>query len=695
MTVIEVANGSPEFDAVVLLWRGESDTLGLMPRGAFEDAARERRLLAVCRAGVVLGYVLFRYSRSRRDASITHLCVARDARGQGVADRLFEAVLERCRDCYDIRLKCRRDFEAANRLWQRLRFTAVHDEPGRDPSNTLTTWRYPLDELPLLRRLDEQTTDDRLRAVIDANVFFDLDDAEPGSEESRALVADWLSEFVVLQVTDELFNEINRRAQAADRERQRHRAATFPVASRNRDVEAALETAISTVLPTASPNQLSDVHQLAMTAAADIPLFVTRDKDFLAVADRLHELTQVRIVRPFEVVLRFDELLREEAYRPERLFLGPAVRSTLAVAGDLEPLVELMHRGQPPLERRTATCARLREMLAVPDRLELRVIRHGDALLAAYAVERVDGMLRVPFFGVQHSDLGRTAARHWGEALVGLAVREDLRTVWVDRAGQRVEEALERLGFTPAGDGWAKICLRSIGPPATLADRLAEVASTTPEVSEIAHRLADTVREVSSTTPSERVAEVERTLWPAKLIGTALPSFIVPIQPRWAKDLFDLELAQGTLLGAVASTVLNCENVFYRAAIPAVLPPGPARVLWYVSNAKAYPGSMAIRACSQIEEVVTGSASTLFRRFKRLGVYQQADIRDLAGGDWNHPIMAFRFSKSELFSRAIPWDEVQRMLEAANGCRNPLVSPLRISEQLFFDLYRRGVGYGP
>jgi GNAT superfamily N-acetyltransferase/predicted nucleic acid-binding protein len=694
MTVIEVANGSAEFEAVLLLWRGESDTLGPMPRGAFEDAARERRLLAVRRDDAVLGYVLFRYSRSRQDASITHLCVARGARGQGIADRLFAAVVERCHDCYDIRLKCRRDFEAASHLWQRLGFTAVGEEPGRDPANTLTTWRFPLAEPPLLRRLDEQTTEDRLRAVIDANVFLDLDDQVPGSEESRALVADWLSDVVVLQVTAELFNEIHRRGEPSDRERQRRRASTFPLVPRNHEVEAALEASIATVLPTATPNQRSDVRQLAMTAAGDIPVFVTRDTDFLAVADRLHELTQVRIVRPFEIVVHFDALRRGDAYRPERLFLGSGVRSALASASDLEPLAALMHQGQPSLERLAATRARLREMLALPDRFEVRVIRHGEALLAAYAVERADGVLHVPFFGVQHSDLGRTAARHWGEALVALAVREGRRMVSVAHAGQRVDEALEKLGFAVTDDGWTKICLAATGPPAALAAQLTEMASAMPEAAELARQLADAVGD-SSSAPSERVAEVERALWPAKLVGTDLPSFIVPIQPRWAKDLFDLELAHGMLLGAMASTALNCENVFYRAALPAVLPPGPARVLWYVSKAKAYPGSMAVRACSQIEEVVTGPASTLFRRFKRLGVYQEADIKLLAGGDWSQVIMAFRFSKSELFSRAIPWEELQCMLEAANGCRNPLVSPLRITDQAFFDLYRRGVGHGP
>jgi ribosomal protein S18 acetylase RimI-like enzyme len=112
MKVIEVADESEDFEAVVRLWRGESDTLGNMPRGGFSDAARARCLLAAKdRDATIIGYLLFRRSTRRGHASITHLCVAKSARGRGIAEELFRQLKKRCSNCYDIRLKCRRDFE--------------------------------------------------------------------------------------------------------------------------------------------------------------------------------------------------------------------------------------------------------------------------------------------------------------------------------------------------------------------------------------------------------------------------------------------------------------------------------------------------------------------------------------------------------------------------------------------------------
>jgi GNAT superfamily N-acetyltransferase/predicted nucleic acid-binding protein len=696
MRVVQVADGSPEYEAVLRLWRANSDTLGHMPRGGFADGARAGQLaVATDGEGAVVGYVMFRRSARRTDVSVAHLCVAPSARGAGVAELLFEHVKQRALGCCDIRLKCRRDFEHANHLWQRLGFTAVGDSPGRGRDGVLTTtWRYPLAELPLLQRLADANRDDRVRAVIDANVFFDLDEQVDGNEESRALVADWLDDFVALAVTEELLNEINRRGVIGDRERQRRRAATFPVLPRETVREDALVVAIQRVLPSTTANETSDVKQLAMAAAADARFFVTRDTDFLTAAEELHRVSGVRIVQPHELVLRFDELRREEEYRPARLFLGPTVSSRLARDSEIERIALLMHDGQPPPEGLRRTRARLRSFLAAPTRFEVRCIPAGDTLLAAFVLQREPDELRVPFFAVQNSLLGRTAARHWGEDLVAQAIREGRSVVRVSDAGERVADALADLEFEHDGTaGWIKIALTTIGGPEDVARSLEAVKISHADVAAVADAASRELRAL--TFPSElrqsRCAAVERALWPAKVLGAQLPSFIVPIQPRWAKDLFDVELAALTLFGAAdPSLVMNCENVYYRAASPAVLT-APARVLWYVSRDPAYPNAMAIRACSQIEEVVVGTAKDLFRRYQRLGVYKWSDVSALTGGNAQKEIMAFRFSKTELFRRPLPWRDLQELLAAETGKRSPLVSPVRVPESFFDAAYRQGV----
>lgn len=690
MRVTEVQVDSASFDAVLRVWRAASDTLGHMPRGGFEDHARDGRLLAaVDEDAIVLGYVMFRRSSHRGDVSIVHLCVAPHARGRGVARVLFEAVKVRCCDSYEIRLKCRRDF-AASGLWHRLGFVAVHDAPGRGREGTLTTWRYELAELPLFRRTTRAGCDVRAEAVIDANVFFDFDATGDGNDESQALTADWLADSIELLVTAELFNEINRRDSASDRERQRQRAAGFPMAPRSVAREEAYYALISGVLPCDTPNRISDARQLAMAGAADVLFFITRDGDILAAAERLEEILPLRIVRPHEFVRRFDELRREEQYRPERLFLGPGVTMSLARAGDIDALVALIHDGQPPPEPRRHTVAKLREILAAPNRVEVRCVRSRDTLLAGYALERSDDVLHVPFFAVERSSLGRTAARHWANEIVKVATSERRRVVRIDSVGSGVGDALAEMGFTEIGDYWVKIALPVVLAPNEVAVDV-EALTREPSVGALATRISAELRAMGRGRAVSRVrsAEMEATLWPAKLTSTGIPCFIAPIQPRWAKDLFDVGLATGTLFGANASLVLNCENVYYRDARQRILT-APARVLWYVSEDRAYPESKAVRACSFIDEVVVGRAKDLFRRFKRLGVYTWNDIVKLAGDDETNTIMAFRFSKTELFERPVGWDDLQTVLKTHNGKGSPLVSPIAIDESLFVEVYTRG-----
>jgi GNAT superfamily N-acetyltransferase len=284
MTIVPISPGSHAFSQVLSLWGKERTTLGLMPEGGFEDAARAGELLlAADPYGAGLGYVMFRRTR-QRTATIVHLCVDPSHRGTGVARRLFEAVRSRCSDCFEIRVTCRRDF-SANSLWHNLGFVALGEKPGRAKDSILTLWRYELKQLPILRVIESERCGfpGAVRAVIDANVFFDLDDDAPVRHESRALLVDWLDEFVEFAVTQELYNEVNRRANQGDRERQRARAARFVQVPRDAPREESVLSVIRQRLPisnapsTAFPKFLpgsATRHLLPRTLAA--PALVAR-----------------------------------------------------------------------------------------------------------------------------------------------------------------------------------------------------------------------------------------------------------------------------------------------------------------------------------------------------------------------------------------------------------------------------------
>ena len=695
-TVVEVAPDSELLAQVRGLWRTNSDTLGFFPDGAFDEHARDRCILAaIDDDGSFLGYTLFRTTH-RRQAAIVHLCIDNAARKKGVARYLFEALKVRVSGCNDVILRCRRDFEASQ-LWPRLGFVAVKENVGRGKdAKVVTTWRYELSQLPLLAAIDRRSSNNVIQLVIDANIFFDLDEEAPGREESNALQADWIGEFIELCLTEEIYNEINRREDPSQRKRQRERAERFRILSSDKQREAQVVTELQSQYPGwISASAQSDMRQLARTIASGVNYFITRDTLVRDQADVLYERYGLVVVSPFELVLRFDELRREDEYRPRR-FISSGLR-TVKPRGpdDLEQIADLIHVGQPAPQPRGRTLARLRDIVAAPERFELTCIRGNDeALIAAYAVERpTPNVLLVPLFAVAGSELGRTAARHFAEKIASLAAleRRTLVKVMEEAGGTRIEEALLDAGFSKEGALWIKIALSIVAPVAEILDELGKIVGRHPEAISLATRVAEYLRAAAGASAVEPAvwARVERSIWPAKIVGAGLPCFIIPIQARWAKDLFDLELADRTLFGADPQLMMNSENAYYRASRPLLTV--PARVLWYVSKNSSYPGSMAIRACSYIDEVLVARPKDAFRRFRRLGVYSWRDVFKVAENDLEKEIMAFRFSKTELFRQPVPWKQLQDVLLKYGGKNSQLQSPTSVSESCFLEFYHLGM----
>src|SRR6185503_6940914 len=102
---------TPHLEGVMTLHRLNAKTLGFFPKGAFEEHAKLRRIIAALESdGIFLGYLLFRIARGR--ATIVHLCVAESARGKGVARVLVDRLKQETKSLEGIGLLCRRDYDA-------------------------------------------------------------------------------------------------------------------------------------------------------------------------------------------------------------------------------------------------------------------------------------------------------------------------------------------------------------------------------------------------------------------------------------------------------------------------------------------------------------------------------------------------------------------------------------------------------
>ena len=206
----------------MVLHRLNAKTLGFFPKGAFEEHAKLRQIIVALESdGNCLGYLLYRVARGR--ATIVHLCVAEAARRKDVARLLVDRLKQETGLLEGIGLLCRRDYDATH-IWSKFGFEAVHAKAGRGKDGAeLTFWWFSHGHADLFSRMTEPDPI-RQRVVIDANVFYDLHAREtPESEDSKALLADWVQASIELVVTKELRNEITkgdseerRRANRAD-----------------------------------------------------------------------------------------------------------------------------------------------------------------------------------------------------------------------------------------------------------------------------------------------------------------------------------------------------------------------------------------------------------------------------------------------------------------------------------------------
>ncbi|MFT3829861.1 MAG: hypothetical protein QM691_09185 [Opitutaceae bacterium] len=229
-----------------------------------------------------------------------------------------------------------------------------------------------------------------------------------------------------------------------------------------------------------------------------------------------------------------------------------------------------------------------------------------------------------------------------------------------------VREALIELGFEKTGAGWLRYTPASIGLRSDLLRGLADKGVA-----------VDGFEAASA-------AELETRFWPAKVLGEDIPTFVVPIIPTWAAQLFDSDLAESELFGAMARIALNRENVYYRRPKNGHFSL-PARILWYVSKEEGVPGTMAIRACSRLISVETGQAKSLYSKYRRLGVYEWREILATAKGDPFGEIMVLRFADTEQFRAPVALETLQAL-----GISSIFPSPTKITEEQFAEIYRRG-----
>ena len=673
---------TPHLERVMVLHRLNAKALGFFPKGAFEEHAKLRQIIVALESDDnCLGYLLYRVARGR--ATIVHLCVAEAARGKGVARLLVDRLKQETKSLEGIGLFCRLDYDATY-LWSKFGFEAVHAKAGRGKDGAeLTFWWFSHGHADLFSRVTEPDPI-RQRVVIDANVFYDLHAREtPESEDSKALLADWVQASIELVVTKELRNEI---AKGADEERRRvnrAEATRYTTLAADDTVFQKLCVELRPRFPqSVTLRDEADLRQVAYAIAGSAPFLVTRDEILVERCELLYRSHGLMVLHPAELINHLDSVEREGDYRPARIE-GSRLKNALLKAETLDAVIADFKAAE---EREGDFKKVLLRCLSQPKSMDVQVITdfsNAHVVLGVMDRQRPQ-ILTVPVLRHGRHPMAATMLRNFLRACMAAAAAEqrcvvNLTEAWLADADKDI---LSEFGFAPCGEAWVKIALQAVGDLEVIRKAVTDL-SLDANLELAKHAALNAISTATKLRDAAAFAAIERRLWPAKVIEAGVPTFIVSIKPKWAQHFFDAELGSQLLFGLREDLHLGVEGAYYRSAENNNLIV-PGRVLWYVSKDTG-DGSMTIKACSQLEEVVVGKPKELFRRFQRLGVYEWPDVYAAAGNDISNEIVAFRFRMTERFKNPVGMDTLETM-----GIRGPFMSPRKISDPQFASIYTKG-----
>ncbi|MFG3117884.1 GNAT family N-acetyltransferase [Streptomyces sp. NPDC048197] len=680
--ILPVAETQAELiDAAVALGDRYTKTLGLLTPPAYRKHASDGGLLVAVDDGEVVGYALFGLPKRSPHVRLAHLCIAEEHRGRGVARLLVEEIRRRHRDRLGVKAKCRRDYGLSD-MWTSLGFVPQGEARGRgQDGETLDGWWLDHGHPDLFADVQSEAL---LVVAVDHGVFADLRGRTPGSEaaQSQALEAGWLADLIEFAFTPQLLHDLRDIADTAERKHQRAASHglrrvtpdTDAVAVRSRELLQAARAAEIHDSPDDS-RLLRRLQYVAETSCAGLQVLVTRDPLLVQLADVAWNVARVKVVAPSAVTLHVDELRQAQMYRPADL-MGTEFRTSEVAPGAEAELVAFFDQSGD--DGGSAFARRLEALAAYTVIWNRELLRDGQGRPVALYVWAMDGRaLTVPVLRTSAHPLEETLARQMLFSLKRLGRDCGAQVIRVTDPfpSPAAKAAAGDDGFFEHDGGLAALLVDVCGT----AQEVAAVAG------EAARELGREETALEAGLPAEVAGVVERAWWPAKVMDSLMPSFLVPIEPRWSTELFNVP---ATLLPRPDELGISREHIYYRSS-------GrrgesvPARLLWYVSRGSSYEEGQMVIGCSQLEEVVIDAPDALHSKFEHLGVYGRGQVRAIARGDASGRAMALRFSDTEVFPRAVPLRRLKSLAKSLE-LQFSLMSLSKISNSLFQAVYEEG-----
>ena len=467
-------------EQVIELGDKHRNRLGRLPFAGFHAAAGAHNIVLAVRTHAddtedLAGYCLYDPTvRADRYARIAHLCVAEDARGQGIAARLVEEVMDRCGDRQGLRLKCRNDWEAAH-LWPSLGFEPVRSRTGRGKTKEpMTEWVRHNDSATNLLSLPIEDPD-RLLAGVDNNVFCDLYGAsnhDANSSRAASRSSQPRSRFVSLGPFS-LTNELNQTVDQRERDRLLQTAHVGGMKTLNGDrtkiraLRDRLLAAVPDHIREKDDSLKMDATLLAESIIGGADVFVTRDRNVVTyMGPTAAEGRDFAVLFPDELAAFIDRRADAASYLPsptraDRVHHQPRRRRDLEPGEPLRPTQQRLRRaeGQLPLLIKS-----LAEQTAGTDDRQMMRTPSGDTL-AIWAAQDNGTSLEVPMLRIQRGPLLPTIARQMSRTLRRRAAESGLTTVRLtdQHLPATIAAELRRDGFTDATGILTATVLTTVG----------------------------------------------------------------------------------------------------------------------------------------------------------------------------------------------------------------------------------------
>ena len=686
---IKAIKGNSEYaDRVKALGKANSSTLSLFPEGAFEQYIwKGNVLVALDENDTFLGYLLYTVKKKERQIKIYHLCLKKESERKGIARKLIDYLKSITREFIDIHLNCRQDY-GIDGMWEKFGFIPMHEKSGNNKLGKLvTTWVYNHGHPDLFSTVVSTKT----FVVIDSCVFFDfyqmrlleaIDD-----RESAYLLADWVRDELELCTTDEIYSEINRLPVVKERNKIRLFADSFFKVNCKSDRFDNIYKSLKNLLLINKSLPITDINirQIARTIASGKSTFiVTTDVNLLSYANQVKTEHGILIVSPTELIVKLDELRSESEYQPENL-AGTQLLKKRVAAEEKQILIESF-----TLDGEVDFKTQFSRMLIENDKYECIAVWDGNSPVALIVYSRENKYeLSVPILRVNYKSLSETLTRHIVWRTINLAVSEgrDFTRIIENQIDDFVIRVIQDAGFYGVDGTWIKINSKIAKSTIEVSEHLINISlDLTDEYKSICRQFSYNLTSNERANP-EFMFDLEKLLYPTKIVDTSIPNFVIPIKPHWAKELFDEELARESLFGVSRSELaLNWESVYYRSTKPKPMNFAyPARILWYVSSDVdgAYKSKKSkICACSTLDEVAIGNPEELYLKFRRLGIFKWEDIKSISKSE----IMAIRFSNTEIFKNPISLDKIHELLES----NAQIQSPRLVTNEAFFKIYSLG-----